>query len=69
MGAALQTFDGNARGTPLPDGRGAGVRVCGRFSVRDGATAVLNPKGRPSSLPFSHTGEGFPALYDERCKP
>ena len=53
-----------ARGTPLPDGRGAGVRVCRRALERDGAVAPSCCNGRPSSgrpghlLPTGRREEG-----------
>ena len=53
MIAVLRPFDGHARGTPLRDGRGAGVRACRPFSKRNRAVAALYCEGGPSSLPFS----------------
>ena len=69
MGRSYAPFDNDTRGTPLPDGRGAGVRVCRYSNKRDLPAAALNCEGGPSSLPFSHTGEGFPAPFDGRPRP
>lgn len=69
MAAAPKFFDEHARETPLPDGRGAGVRACHRSPERDGTAAAFPFEGEPSSLPFSHMGEGFPAPFTGRSRP